>query len=280
MITKIKKFLQSDKPRKNSRILRPSRDLVFHVHGGGFAAQTSKSHASYLRKWAVDLDVPIISIDYSLTPEAPFPRALEEVFYAYCWALKNAELLGSTGENIVLVGDSAGGNLITACTIKCIEMGIRKPKGLLNIFSALSLNFKDSPSRFFTIMDPILPFGFISRLVKEYASLRDENDKNLQNQELTNSKQKPKNLFKTPEEEFNVKVNEDYLVSPYNAPDEILAQFPPTKFVTANLDPCLDDCVEFAKKMKRVGVEVTFDLVKDLPHGFLYFSQVRTYMKT
>lgn len=63
---------------------------------------------SYLREWADKLDVPILSVDYRLAPKAAFPRALEEVFYAYCWALQNAELLGSTGENIVFVGDSAG----------------------------------------------------------------------------------------------------------------------------------------------------------------------------
>ena len=49
----------------------------------------------YLKSWSQDLGVPILSVDYSLSPEAPFPRALEECFYAYCWALKNAHLLGS-----------------------------------------------------------------------------------------------------------------------------------------------------------------------------------------
>lgn len=38
--------------------------------------------------------MPILSVDYSLSPEAPFPRALEECFYAYCWALCNSHLLG------------------------------------------------------------------------------------------------------------------------------------------------------------------------------------------
>lgn len=38
--------------------------------------------------------MPILSVDYSLSPEAPFPRALEECFYAYCWALHNSHLLG------------------------------------------------------------------------------------------------------------------------------------------------------------------------------------------
>lgn len=76
----------------------PARGLLVHCHGGGFVAQSSRSHESYLRGWAKALNVPILSIDYSLAPEAPYPRALEEVLYAYGWVLKNYELLGSTGE--------------------------------------------------------------------------------------------------------------------------------------------------------------------------------------
>ncbi|KAK2088587.1 hypothetical protein P7K49_034494 [Saguinus oedipus] len=71
-----------------------SRSLVVHFHGGGFVAQTSKSHEPYLKSWAQELGAPIISIDYSLAPEAPFPRALEECFFAYCWAVKHCALLG------------------------------------------------------------------------------------------------------------------------------------------------------------------------------------------
>lgn len=74
-----------------------SRALVVHIHGGGFVAQTSKSHEPYLKTWAQELGVPIFSIDYSLAPEAPFPRALEECFFAYCWAVKHCALLGEAG---------------------------------------------------------------------------------------------------------------------------------------------------------------------------------------
>lgn len=86
---------------KNKKGLEPpSKGLIIHCHGGGFVAQSSKSHEGYLRDWAKYLDVPILCIDYSLAPEAPYPRAFEEVFYAYCWARKNHSLLGSTGSNI------------------------------------------------------------------------------------------------------------------------------------------------------------------------------------
>ncbi|XP_037675719.1 hormone-sensitive lipase isoform X2 [Choloepus didactylus] len=92
------KLVKSEGPRSLELRPRPpqaprSRYLVVHIHGGGFVAQTSKSHEPYLKSWAQELGAPIISIDYSLAPEAPFPRALEECFYAYCWAVKNCTLL-------------------------------------------------------------------------------------------------------------------------------------------------------------------------------------------
>lgn len=91
--------MKSEGPRSLELRPRPqqaprSQSLVVHIHGGGFVAQTSKSHEPYLKSWAQELGVPIVSIDYSLAPEAPFPRALEECFYAYCWAVKHCALLG------------------------------------------------------------------------------------------------------------------------------------------------------------------------------------------
>lgn len=83
---------------QKAKVQPPARGLLIHCHGGGFVAQSSRSHECYLRGWAKALNVPILSIDYSLAPAAPYPRALEEVLYAYSWALKNCELLGSTGE--------------------------------------------------------------------------------------------------------------------------------------------------------------------------------------
>ena len=62
----------------------------------------------YLRYWAKELQIPILSIDYSLAPKAPYPQAVNEVFYAYVWALKNLGKLGTLGEKICFTGDSAG----------------------------------------------------------------------------------------------------------------------------------------------------------------------------
>lgn len=155
---------------RNKKQMHPaSKSLIFHCHGGGFVAQSSKSHEVYLREWAARLNVPILSIDYSLSPEAPYPRALEEVFYAYCWAIKNAKLLGTTAEKIVVVGDSAGANLNMALTLKCIDQKVQRPDGVFLIYSPVNMSFDPSPARFLCLMDVLLPFGFLMGCLKAYV---------------------------------------------------------------------------------------------------------------
>ena len=74
--------------------------VLLHFHGGGFIAQSSASHEAYLREWAKELDIPIISVDYSLAPEARFPLALEEGLFVYEWLQQpeNHRSIGSTCE--------------------------------------------------------------------------------------------------------------------------------------------------------------------------------------
>ncbi|XP_030003611.1 lipase, hormone-sensitive a isoform X2 [Sphaeramia orbicularis] len=143
--------------------------LLIHFHGGGFVAQTSKSHENYLRSWSKELSVPVLSVDYSLSPEAPFPRALEECFYAYCWALKNCHLLGSTAERVCLAGDSAGGNLCITVSMKAMNSGIRVPDGIMAAYPATLLTTDASPSRLLTLIDPLLPLGVLAKCLNAYA---------------------------------------------------------------------------------------------------------------
>ncbi|CAM4700997.1 hypothetical protein PO909_009408 [Leuciscus waleckii] len=147
----------------------PSPWLVLHFHGGGFVAQTSKSHEPYLRSWSQDLNAPILSVDYSLAPEAPFPRALEECFYAYCWAIKNHNLLGWTGERVCLAGDSAGGNLCVTVSMRAAAHGVRMPDGIVAAYPATLLTVYASPSRLLTLIDPLLPLSVLSRCLSAYA---------------------------------------------------------------------------------------------------------------
>ncbi|XP_077069058.1 hormone-sensitive lipase isoform X1 [Siphateles boraxobius] len=147
----------------------PSPWLVLHFHGGGFVAQTSKSHEPYLRSWSQDLNAPVLSVDYSLAPEAPFPRALEECFYAYCWAIKNHNLLGWTGERVCFAGDSAGGNLCVTVSMRAAAHGVRMPDGIVAAYPATLLTVYASPSRLLTLIDPLLPLSVLSRCLSAYA---------------------------------------------------------------------------------------------------------------
>lgn len=175
-------MIRSDKnettfTRNTTQILPKSKSLLIHAHGGGFIAQSSQSHLLYLNEWAEELSVPILSIDYSLAPESPYPIALNEVFYVYCWALENAEILGSTCENIVLAGDSAGANLCLAATLKCIDSNIRKPDGVFIAYCPVLVAFDPSPSRMLCMLDPLLPFGFLMRCLKAYSNAESLSEK-------------------------------------------------------------------------------------------------------
>ncbi|XP_036395571.1 hormone-sensitive lipase isoform X1 [Megalops cyprinoides] len=154
--------------------------LLVHYHGGGFVAQTSKSHEPYLKSWSQDLGVPILSVDYSLAPEAPFPRALEECFYAYCWALKNYRLLGWTGERVCLAGDSAGGNLCVTVSMRAASQGVRMPDGIMAAYPATLLTAYASPSRLLTLMDPLLPLSVLSKCLSAYAGTEPQVEKQME----------------------------------------------------------------------------------------------------
>ncbi|KAA0703295.1 Hormone-sensitive lipase [Triplophysa tibetana] len=158
----------------------PSPWLLVHFHGGGFVAQTSKSHEPYLRSWSQELNAPILSVDYSLAPEAPFPRALEECFYAYCWAIKNHNLLGWTGERVCLAGDSAGGNLCLTVSMRAASHGIRMPDGVVAVYPATLLTVYASPSRLLSLMDPLLPLSVLSRCLSAYAGTEPQVEKQVE----------------------------------------------------------------------------------------------------
>jgi hormone-sensitive lipase len=75
--------------------------------------------------------------------------------------------------------------------------------------------------------------------------------------------------------DFLFTVPKDPFLSPIFAEDDMLRQFPPIKIITLTLDPCLDDSIEFAKKLRDLNVNVQLDILDGLPHGFLNFSRVR-----
>ncbi|EHH59639.1 hypothetical protein EGM_09797, partial [Macaca fascicularis] len=156
-----------------------SQSLIVHFHGGGFVAQTSKSHEPYLKSWAQELGAPIISIDYSLAPEAPFPRALEECFFAYCWAIKHCALLVyHMSPNLCLSLPVSKTAVCWPGAIETILANTMKPHGIMAAYPATMLQPAASPSRLLSLMDPLLPLSVLSKCVSAYAGAKTEDHSN------------------------------------------------------------------------------------------------------
>lgn len=79
---------------------------------------------------------------------------------------------------------------------------------------------------------------------------------------------------RNPTEEFVFEIPRDPLLSPWWASDAVLAQMPRVHVLTVDMDPCLDDCVMFARRLKELGRPVAMDILPGLPHGFLNFVKV------
>ncbi|VDK33078.1 unnamed protein product [Taenia asiatica] len=154
----------------------PSPYLLVHIHGGGFIALSSETHDVYVRPWAEKLDCPVISLNYSLAPESPYPRALDECFHAVCWVMANRERLGARLDaRVVVCGDSAGGNLSLGVCLRAAALGLRagiaRPVGALVAYAPAILAYVPSPSRMLSICDPLLPIGVISRCIMAYGGI-------------------------------------------------------------------------------------------------------------
>ncbi|KRX25981.1 Hormone-sensitive lipase [Trichinella nelsoni] len=146
-----------------------SNFLVLHCHGGGFIATSTKTHETYLKFWAAELNCPIVSVDYSLAPENPYPRALEEALYAYAWCLTHADFLGWTGEYLCFAGESAGGLLLTSTCLKLIQLDVaRLPDKLVTIYTPFLVEFAPSASRLLSLLDPLIPWGIMYRCLYAY----------------------------------------------------------------------------------------------------------------
>lgn len=90
--------------------------VLIYVHGGGFRILSKDTH------WIMGLGFAkqgyiVFNINYRLAPQHPFPAAIEDACAAYAWVIRNAARFGGDLDTLVLAGESAGGNLVTALTI-------------------------------------------------------------------------------------------------------------------------------------------------------------------
>ena len=99
------------------------RPAVLHIHGGGFIAGRPDDYITFLQAHAVVLDCVIVTVDYRLAPETPFPGSLEDNYAALRWLHDNADELGADPSRIALMGESAGGGHAAMLAIAARDRG-------------------------------------------------------------------------------------------------------------------------------------------------------------
>lgn len=127
------------------------------MHGGGFIAMSSSSMQIYTRRWANHLKIPIFSVDYRMPPDFPFPQPAEDCLAVYEFITNHISYyMNIRPKNIILAGDSAGGNLAASLMVQILKKGLVMPKGMFLAYPALDLRKKYSPSLFNAFNDPLL----------------------------------------------------------------------------------------------------------------------------
>lgn len=96
---------------------------IYHVHGGGYVAGRAAMMEPIHYAMAEQLDCAIVSVDYRLAPETPYPGPLEDCYAGLAWLFANADALGVDTNRIGVMGESAGGGLAAALALLARDRG-------------------------------------------------------------------------------------------------------------------------------------------------------------
>ena len=229
--------------------INEKKTIMIHVHGGGFVAMSPKSHENYTLKWANYLKIPIFSIDYRLSPGVAFPKSLDDVYQSYLWILNYSEIFFNIEfDEIILAGDSAGGNLILSLTYLLIMNKIKLPKAIFLFYPALKIDINTLvPSYLNSINDLILEYHLLKFCIESYCGKLTDNGKIITD---------TRNQF----------------LSPLFMDNNILKLLPPVRIFGGSCDPLRDDSFYLMEKLLKLNKDVYFYEFKYFPHGYLNYD--------
>ena len=146
--------------------------IILHCHGGGYSTGSSLYARTLTSKLAASTSMDVLCFDYRLAPEHPYPAATEDAMKAWNYLM----LLGYGARDVILTGDSAGGNLALSLTLKLKAEGRLLPRGLvlLSPWTDLTSSGKSFQTR--AEVDPVLDSAYIDRMVSAYAEGEDLRD--------------------------------------------------------------------------------------------------------
>ena len=207
--------------------------LLVYFHGGGWVIGDLDTHDDACRFLAATAGTAVLSIDYRLAPEHPFPAAVEDAWAGFAWATTNGAELGIDPARIAVGGDSAGGNLAAVVSLLARAGGGAMPALQLLIYPPTD-SAGDLPSRRLFADGFLLTKGDMDAFERAYL---------------------PPGSDPT-----------DPRVSILLAPD--LRGLPPAYVTTAGFDPLRDEGEAYALRMREAGVKVAVRRHPGLIHSF------------
>jgi acetyl esterase len=215
----------------DAREHREAGPVMVFYHGGGFLLGDLDTHEPLCAEIARLTDLPVVSVDYALAPEHPFPAGAEQAMAAARWIADAPEELGLAIDGLLLAGDSAGGNFAIVTALDLGERPAAAPlRALWAIYPAAN------PTRHHPSLDEYGEGYFLSRESMGWFDGCYAPD--------------PK----------------DWRYDPMLKP---LGCLPPTLVITAGLDPIRDQGRAFAAAAITAGVQVAYQECRGTIHGFL-----------
>jgi acetyl esterase len=211
----------------------PPFPTLVYLHGGGWSIGSPATHHKLTRELCVRSGALVVSVDYRLSPEHPFPAPLDDCVAAARWTRATVARYGGNPARIAIGGDSAGGNLSAAvCNALRGEIAFR---GALLIYGAFDLvASRRDYDRWAPIEDPVLPKHSMDLMLAAYLS--------------------------------GGASPEDPRLSPLHAD---LSAFPPAHLVCGTWDPLFGESIAFQRALEAAGHQATLDRYDEMPHAFL-----------
>ncbi len=211
----------------------PSPTLAY-FHGGGWVIGDRDTHDRLCRTLTLATDRLVVSVEYRLAPEHPFPAAVEDCWTVTTWLASHADEWGGDPTRLAIAGDSAGGNLAAVV--------------------ALLARDRDGP----TLDRQILLYPVVDDDPDRYESYEDfGHGYGLERSEMR--------WFVDHYLDSHVHRRNPYAL-PMNACT--LADLAPATVITAGFDPLRDEAAAYAERLRADGVPVTYEDVGDVHHGF------------
>ena len=206
---------------------------ILFLHGGGFVFNAAPHHFTLARRFAAELHIKVLLVDYRLAPKYVFPTAHADCLLAYHWLLTHAEALGADANSLLVCGDSAGGNLATALCLMAMDAGLPLPRAQLLFYPFLDRRLNTESCVRYTDT-PMCNSQDMHKYLKMYAK--------------------------------NTNAARLAYLSPAEAPS--LAKMPPAYIEIAQYDCLHDEGVAYAQALRRAGTPAELHEIRAAMHGY------------